>query len=50
MEKNKENVVEVQPGMTVEEIKALFFDANALKEPGYKVYQLNSDGYRYYYR
>lgn len=50
MEKNKENVVEVQPGMTVEEIKALFFDASALKEPGYKVYQLNSDGYRYYYR
>ena len=41
---------EVYPGMTVEEIKALFFNADALKEPPYKVYQLNSEGHRYYYR
>lgn len=41
---------EVFPGMTTEEIRAVYFDADALKEPGYKVYQLNSDGYRYYYR
>jgi len=41
---------EIVPGMTVEEIKSLFFDANALKEPPYRVYQLNSDGHRYYYR
>ena len=41
---------EIFPGMTVEEIKALFFNADALKEPPYRVYQLNSDGHRYYYR
>lgn len=52
--KENENVVgepiEVAPGMTVEEIKALFFDSTALVEPKYRLYQLNSDGYRYYYR
>lgn len=42
--------VEIAPGMTVEEIRALFFDANALQEPAYRLFQLNSDGYRYYYR
>jgi len=41
---------EVFPGMTVEEIRALFFNTDALKEPPYRVYQLNSDGHRYYYR
>lgn len=41
---------EVFPGMTVEEIRAIFFNADALKEPPYRVYQLNSDGHRYYYR
>lgn len=49
MEKNT-NAMEVFPGMTSEEIKAIFFDATALKEPSYRVYQLNSDGHRYYYR
>ena len=44
------NINEVFPGMTVEEIRSLFFNADALKEPAYKVYQLNSDGHRYYYR
>ena len=44
------NPVEIAPGMTVEEIKAVFFDESALREPGYRVYQLNTDGYRYYYR
>ena len=48
-EKN-ENVTEVFPGMTVEEIRAVFFNADALREPPYRVFQLNSDGYRYYYR
>lgn len=48
-EKN-ENVTEVFPVMTVEEIRAVFFNADALKEPPYRVFQLNSDGYRYYYR
>ena len=41
---------EIFPGMSVEEIKALFFDRSALREPAYKVFQLNSEGYRYYYR
>ena len=41
---------EVFPGMTVEEIRAVYFNADALKEPPYRVFQLNSDGYRYYYR
>jgi hypothetical protein len=41
---------EVAPGMTVEEIRALYFNADALREPPYRVFQLNSDGHRYYYR
>ena len=41
---------EIASGMTTEEIKALFFDASALREPKYKVYRLDSNGYRYYYR
>ena len=45
-----EQITEVFPGMTVEEIRAVFFNADALKEPPYRVFQLNSDGYRYYYR
>ena len=46
----KEAVKEVFPGMTVEEIRAIYFNADALKEPDYRLYQLNSEGYRYYYR
>lgn len=42
--------VEIVPGMTVEQMTALYFDASALREPPYKIYQLNSDGHRYYYR
>lgn len=40
---------EMVPGMTVEEMTAMFFDG-ALIEPPYKVWQLNSKGHRYYYR
>jgi len=50
VEPETEHVQEVFPGMTVEEIRAVFFNADALKEPPYRVFQLNSDGYRYYYR
>lgn len=50
MEPEKEPAKEVFPGMTIEEIRAVYFNADALKEPPYRVYQLNSDGYRYYYR
>lgn len=42
--------MEIAPGMTVEEIRALFFNADALREPAYRLFQLNSDGHRYYYR
>ncbi len=41
---------ELAPGLTVEEIRALFFDKATLREPPYKVYQLNQEGHRYYYR
>lgn len=50
MEKTKIVPEEIAPGMTIEEIKALYFDVDALREPPYRVYQLNTDGYRYYYR
>lgn len=42
-------VFEIIPGMTVEEMTAMFFDG-ALIEPPYKVWQLNSKGHRYYYK
>lgn len=41
---------EMPAGMSVEEMKAMFFDKNALIEPHVPVYQLNNKGYRYYYR
>lgn len=41
---------EIFPGMTVEEMRAVYFNADALREPPYRVYQLNTAGYRYYYR
>lgn len=41
---------EIIPGMTVEEMAATYFDYNALKEPPYRLFQLNGDGQRYYYR
>lgn len=49
-EQEQEQAKEIAPGMTVEEIRAIYFNADALKEPAYRVYQLNSDGHRYYYR
>lgn len=49
-EKNQNNEpMEIIQGMTVEEMTAMFFD-NALVEPPYKVWQINSKGHRYYYR
>ncbi len=36
--------------VTIEEMKALYFDSDALIEPNYKLYQLNSNKGRYYYR
>ena len=46
----QEQVKEIAPGMTVEEIRAVYFNADALREPPYRVFQLNSDGHRYYYK
>jgi hypothetical protein len=46
----QQGVFELLPGMTAEEMKAVFFDKAALVEPNYKVYQLNSKNHRYYYR
>lgn len=43
-------VFEIIPGMTVEEMTAMFFDEKTLIEPPYKIWQLNSKGHRYYYR
>ena len=42
-------VVDIAPGLTAEEMKSVFFDADALKEPPYRLYQLNGEGHRYYY-
>lgn len=50
MAPGEKTVKEVYPGMTSEEIRAVFFNRDALKEPPYRIFQLNSDGYRYYYR
>lgn len=50
VEPEKEQAMEIAPGMTVEEIRAVYFNADALKEPAYRLFQLNSDGHRYYYR
>lgn len=44
-----ECITELMTGMTVEEMTAMFFDG-ALIEPPYKIWQLNSNGKRYYYR
>lgn len=49
MKESEKKELEIAPGMTVEQMQALFFN-NALIEPPYKVWQLNSKGHRYYYR
>lgn len=43
-------IEELMPGVSSEEMKAMFFDSTALIEPGYKVWQLNAKGNRFYYR
>lgn len=48
--KQPTGIFEILPGMTVEEMTAMFFDEKTLIEPPYKVWQLNSKGHRYYYR
>lgn len=46
----EKNETELVPGLTAEEMSAVYFDADALKEAPYKLYQLNGEGHRYYYR
>lgn len=46
IEKQPEEIVQ---GLTIEEMQAMFV-SDALVEPNYKVFQLNSKGHRYYYR
>lgn len=41
---------EFLPGISVEEIRAKYFAKDALIEPPYRIYQLNENGHRYYYR
>lgn len=41
---------QIAPGLTVEQMRALFFDSAALREPNYKLFRLDGSGMRYYYR
>lgn len=50
MAAGKEARTEVAPGYVAEEILPVYFDASALREPPYRIFRLDSDGYRYYYR
>lgn len=45
----KMGVYELANNVTAEQIKAVFFDQDALREPSYKLCQLNVRGQRYYY-
>ena len=49
METNKPTIETLAMGTTIEEMKAQYFDSQALHEPNYRLYQLNSRGKRYYY-
>lgn len=46
---NPEEEKEIAPGMTIEEIKAEYFNEDALQEQPEPVYRLDSSGHRYYY-
>ena len=39
----------ISPGLSISQMKALFFKNDALREPSYRLWQLNSRGGRYYY-
>ena len=49
METNKETIKQLSLGITTEEMKALYFNNAILREPEYKLHQLNTKGGRYYY-
>ena len=48
-QETQSSVYEIAPGATVEEVKALFFDATALNEAPQQIYRLDRAGHRYYY-
>lgn len=45
----KMGVYELANDITAEQMSAVFFDQNALREPSYKLCQLNARGQRFYY-
>lgn len=47
---DQDGPVEIIPGMTVEEISAMYVNEGELIQAPYKIWQLNSSGHRYYYR
>jgi hypothetical protein len=49
LDDNPEGVYQLAPGLTVEEMKAIFFDYDALVEAPQKVYRLQGSKDRYYY-
>lgn len=45
----KMGVYEIARNITAEQMSAVFFDSNALREPNYRLCQLNARGQRFYY-
>lgn len=43
-------VFEIAPGLSASEMRAVYFDFDALREPPYRLFRLDEQGYRYYYR
>lgn len=50
MQENEDGVYELAPGLTSEEMFAIFFDADALVEAPEKIYRLQGSSHRYYYK
>lgn len=48
-EEKKMGVYEIAQDITAEQMSAVFFDSQALREPNYRLCQLNARGQRYYY-
>lgn len=48
-EETKMGIFEIAQDITAEQMSAVFFDARALREPNYRLCQLNARGMRYYY-
>lgn len=41
---------QIADNTTIEQMQAIFFDSAALREPNYRLFQLNTHGNRYYYK